>query len=115
LEIEAVLSGSLNFIFNNYDGQSKSFAEIIAQAKEEGYTEPDPRLDLSGSDVMRKILILLRESGLETEMNDIESVPFIPKECMDAPSVDDFFKFSCYYLQYWPRLRYFWISLTWNR
>jgi len=92
LEIEAVLSGSLNFIFNNYDGQSKSFAEIIAQAKEEGYTEPDPRLDLSGSDVMRKILILLRESGLETEMKDIESVPFIPKECMDASSVEEFFK-----------------------
>jgi len=92
LEIEAVLSGSLNFIFNNYDGKKQSFSEIIGQAKEEGYTEPDPRLDLSGSDVKRKILILLRESGWETEMEDIESVPFIPKDCMEAPTVDEFFK-----------------------
>ena len=90
LGIEAVLSGSLNFIFNHYTGSDRSFAEIIQQAKEEGYTEPDPRLDLSGSDVKRKILILLRESGFSYEMEQIESVPFIPANCMEAPSVDIF-------------------------
>ncbi len=60
--IEAVLSGTLNFVFNNYKGK-KSFAEVVKQAQDEGYTEPDPRLDLSGTDVMRKIMILAREAG----------------------------------------------------
>ena len=55
--IEAVLSGTLNFVFNNYNGE-KSFAKVVKQAQDEGYTEPDPRLDLSGMDVMRKIMIL---------------------------------------------------------
>jgi len=55
--IEAVLSGTLNFVFNHYDG-SRPFAEVVKQAQDEGYTEPDPRLDLGGTDVMRKILIL---------------------------------------------------------
>src|SRR5205085_2829723 len=59
--IEAVLSGTLNFVFNNYDGKRK-FAEVVRQAQDEGYTEPDPRLDLSGTDVARKILILAREA-----------------------------------------------------
>ena len=62
-KIEAVLSGTLNFVFNHYNGDS-SFASIVRQAHEEGYTEPDPRLDLSGTDVMRKIMILARESGV---------------------------------------------------
>jgi aspartokinase/homoserine dehydrogenase 1 len=57
-----VLSGTLNFVFNHYNGEV-SFAEVVKQAQEEGYTEPDPRLDLSGTDVMRKLLILARESG----------------------------------------------------
>ena len=59
-QIEAVISGSLNFIFNNYNSENK-FADIVLQAKEEGYTEPNPLIDLSGLDVMRKILILSRE------------------------------------------------------
>jgi bifunctional aspartokinase / homoserine dehydrogenase 1 len=79
--IEAVLSGTLNFVFNNYSGQ-KSFASIVRQAQDEGYTEPDPRLDLSGLDVMRKIMILARESGAKLEMEDITNHSFMPESCM---------------------------------
>ncbi|MBX3242725.1 MAG: bifunctional aspartate kinase/homoserine dehydrogenase I [Chitinophagaceae bacterium] len=81
--IEAVLSGTLNFVFNNYDG-SRSFAEVVKQAQDEGYTEPDPRLDLSGKDVMRKIMILARESGAELEMEDIVCNGFLPESCMEG-------------------------------
>ncbi len=90
-KIQAVLSGSLNFIFNNYD-EGESFTDIVKQAQVEGYTEPDPRIDLSGVDVMRKILILIRESGLPMELNQIKSTPFIPDECMQAKTVDEFFE-----------------------
>ncbi len=88
-KIEAVLSGSLNFIFNNFNENSR-FVDVVKEAMKQGFTEPDPRIDLSGVDVMRKILILIRESGLEMELSDIKGVPFIPKACMDAPSVEDF-------------------------
>ncbi|MFT4016424.1 MAG: bifunctional aspartate kinase/homoserine dehydrogenase I [Agriterribacter sp.] len=81
--IEAVLSGTLNFVFNNYDG-SRSFAEVVKQAQDEGYTEPDPRLDLSGTDVMRKIMILARESGEQMEMQDITCNGFLPDSCMNG-------------------------------
>jgi aspartokinase/homoserine dehydrogenase 1 len=87
--IEAVLSGTLNFVFNHYDGQ-KSFASVVRQAQEEGYTEPDPRLDLSGVDVMRKILILTREAGQPLEMKDISNNSFLPESCMEG-SVEDFY------------------------
>lgn len=87
--IEAVLSGTLNFVFNNYDG-SVSFASVVRQAQEEGYTEPDPRLDLSGVDVMRKIMILAREAGYVIEMNDVDNNPFLPASCMEG-SVEDFY------------------------
>lgn len=87
--IEAVLSGTLNFVFNNYDG-SRPFADVVRQAQNEGYTEPDPRLDLSGTDVARKILILAREAGHRTEMEDISNTAFLPESCM-AGSVDDFY------------------------
>ncbi len=89
-KIEAVLSGTLNFAFNNYDGQ-RNFAEVIRQAQDEGYTEPDPRLDLGGTDVMRKIMILAREAGIKMEMEDIENNSFLPESCM-LGTVDDFYK-----------------------
>lgn len=88
--IEAVLSGTLNFVFNHYNG-SKSFAEVVKQAQTEGYTEPDPRLDLSGTDVMRKIMILARESGEKLEMEDITNHSFMPPACMQG-TVADFYK-----------------------
>ncbi|MFN8244150.1 MAG: bifunctional aspartate kinase/homoserine dehydrogenase I [Ferruginibacter sp.] len=87
--IDAVLSGTLNFVFNNYDG-SRSFASVVKQAQEEGYTEPDPRLDLSGKDVMRKILILAREAGEVLEMDAIVNNSFMPATCMQG-SVSDFY------------------------
>ena len=89
-KIEAVLSGTLNFVFNNYDG-TKPFAEIVKQAQDEGYTEPDPRLDLSGKDVMRKIMILAREAGKKIEMEDITCNSFLPESCMQG-TVDEFYK-----------------------
>jgi aspartokinase/homoserine dehydrogenase 1 len=88
--MEAVLSGTLNFVFNHYDGK-KSFASVVKQAQDEGYTEPDPRLDLSGKDVMRKIMILSREAGEKMEMEDIENHSFMPAACMEG-TVADFYQ-----------------------
>ncbi|MBS1797896.1 MAG: bifunctional aspartate kinase/homoserine dehydrogenase I [Acidobacteria bacterium] len=87
--IEGVLSGTLNFVFNNYDG-SRSFASVVRQAQDEGYTEPDPRLDLNGTDVARKILILAREAGYQLEMADIENKGFLPESCLEG-SVEEFY------------------------
>lgn len=87
--MQAVLSGTLNFVFNHYDG-TRSFASVVKQAQDEGYTEPDPRLDLSGRDVMRKIMILARESGEQLEMEDISNNSFMPESCMTG-SVADFY------------------------
>ncbi len=87
--MEAVLSGTLNFVFNNYNGE-KPFAAIVKQAQEEGYTEPDPRLDLSGTDVMRKIMILARETGAQIEMEDVTNHSFLPASCMQG-TVEDFY------------------------
>ena len=89
-QIEAVLSGTLVFLFNEYDGSSK-FVDVIKKAKKLGYTEPDPRLDLFGSDVKRKILILIRESGYQFEYDDIELESFLPKSCLESSSLEDFY------------------------
>jgi aspartokinase/homoserine dehydrogenase 1 len=88
-KIEAVLSGTLNFVFNNYDGNT-SFAKVVKQAQEAGYTEPDPRLDLGGTDVMRKVMILAREAGHPLEMESIENEAFLPASCFNG-SVADFY------------------------
>ena len=89
-QIDAVLSGTLVFLFNEYDGSSK-FVDVIKKAKELGYTEPDPRLDLFGSDVKRKILILIRESGYQFEYVDISLESFLPKSCLKTSSLEEFY------------------------
>ncbi|PIB38330.1 bifunctional aspartate kinase/homoserine dehydrogenase I [Maribacter sp. 4G9] len=91
LKIQAVLSGSLNFVFNNFN-DTNTFHDIVKRAQEEGYTEPDPKIDLSGIDVMRKILILARESGYVLDIADIQNNSFLPKESLDTTNNDDFFK-----------------------
>ena len=83
LKLEAVVSGTLNYIFNTMSSEI-SFSKAIRMAMEEGYSEPDPRLDLSGTDVKRKLLILARESGYRLEENDIEAMPFLPAELFEG-------------------------------
>ena len=90
-KIQAVLSGSLNFVFNTFD-DSVTFHDVVKQAQEQGYTEPDPTIDLSGIDVMRKILILARESGHQLNIEDIENEAFLPKESLETDSNEAFFE-----------------------
>ncbi|MEL6656962.1 MAG: bifunctional aspartate kinase/homoserine dehydrogenase I [Bacteroidota bacterium] len=90
LGIQGVLSGSLSFIFNNFDG-SRPFSEIVQEARERGYTEPDPRVDLSGMDVRRKILILAREAGWSLEKDDVHIEAILPPAVQEAEDVDEFF------------------------
>lgn len=88
--IEAVLSGTLSYIFNNYDG-SVPFSALVRQAKEKGYTEPDPRDDLNAMDAARKALILARECGIDLEFNQVHIDPILPPACLAAPTVEAFF------------------------
>ena len=88
-KIEAVLSGTLSYIFNSYDG-SIPFSEVVKQAKEKGYTEPDPRDDLNGLDVARKLLILARETGQMLELKDIDTENLVPEKARSSKSVEEF-------------------------
>lgn len=90
-QVEAVLSGTLSFIFNNYSAASPSFADVVRQAQELGYTEPDPRDDLSGLDVGRKLLILAREIGWDLEMSDVAIESLVPEPCRAARTVPEFY------------------------
>lgn len=89
--IQAVLSGSLNFIFNNFNDHT-NFHDTVKRAQFEGYTEPDPRIDLSGIDVARKMLILARENGGTMDIDAIENESFLTKANLESGSVDDFYK-----------------------
>lgn len=89
-KIEGVLSGSLSYIFNRMNGE-RPFAEIVRGAKQLGFTEPDPRVDLSGKDVGRKILILARETGATIDEEAVSVESFLPEEAMRADTVEDFF------------------------
>lgn len=91
LKIEAILSGTISYIFNNYVGD-KTFAEVVRTAQELGYTEPDPRDDLNGMDFSRKMLILGREIGLPLEMSDVNIKDFLPEVCLKADSIPSFYE-----------------------
>ncbi|TDE52644.1 bifunctional aspartate kinase/homoserine dehydrogenase I [Flavobacterium sp. GT3P67] len=89
-KIQAVLSGSLNFIFNNFN-ENNTFHNVVKEAGVQGFTEPDPKIDLSGIDVARKILILIRESGYKMEIDEITNESFMPAECLDTTNNEAFF------------------------
>jgi len=91
IRIEAVLSGSMNFIFSELE-KGDPFSEVVKSAKEKGFTEPDPRDDLSGMDVARKILILGREAEQRLEFEDITVQSMVPEDCQSAESVQEFFE-----------------------
>jgi aspartokinase/homoserine dehydrogenase 1 len=90
VRIEAVLSGTLNFIFSGFT-EGKRFSEVVKEAKEKGYTEPDPRDDLNGMDVARKTLILAREAGVPLEISDIQVENLVPEDCRKAGTLEEFF------------------------
>jgi aspartokinase/homoserine dehydrogenase 1 len=88
--IEAILSGTISFIFNNFKGDA-NFHDVVKEAQEKGYTEPDPRDDLSGKDFMRKMLILARDAGYPMEEADVEIESVLPKASLEAKTVEDFY------------------------
>lgn len=90
-KIEGVLSGTLSYIFNTFDGE-KPFSQVVREALENGYTEPDPREDLNGKDVARKLLILAREAGLDIEMDDLTVENLVPEPAQKVADVEGFFR-----------------------
>jgi aspartokinase/homoserine dehydrogenase 1 len=90
MKIEAILSGTISFVFNNFKGDA-NFHDVVKMAQKKGYTEPDPRDDLRGTDFMRKILILARDAGYAMEAADVQIESMLPKACLDAQTVDDFY------------------------
>jgi aspartokinase/homoserine dehydrogenase 1 len=91
IKIEAILSGTLSYIFNSWDG-TETFSQLVRRAQNLGFTEPDPRDDLSGKDVGRKILILARECGAQVDLHDVDISDLTPEACREAKSVDQFYK-----------------------
>lgn len=90
-KIEAILSGTMSFLFNSF-GEGKTFSSLVREAQKKGYTEPDPREDLNGMDLARKLLILARESSYHLELEDLNIEKILPKEFFDPSSVDEFYK-----------------------
>ncbi|MGE5365410.1 MAG: bifunctional aspartate kinase/homoserine dehydrogenase I [Bacteroidota bacterium] len=90
IRIQGILSGTLSYIFNTFDGNA-SFSSVVKEAREKGYTEPDPREDLNGLDVARKLIILVREAGIKLEFDDIRVENLIPESARSASSIDEFF------------------------
>jgi aspartokinase/homoserine dehydrogenase 1 len=90
LELEAVLSGTLNYIFNTLDKDNR-LSDVIRQAKELGFSEPDPRIDLSGVDVIRKLIILSREAGYKLEEKQVKVSPILPEECFEG-GIEEFWQ-----------------------
>ncbi len=91
VKVEVVASGTLSYIFNTFSTSSAPFSQIVLEAKAKGYTEPDPRDDLNGLDVARKILIIARESGQSLELKQVKVKPFLPAKCFGVRSVSQFF------------------------
>jgi aspartokinase/homoserine dehydrogenase 1 len=104
LRIQGVLSGSMSYIFNHFDG-SKPFSTIVSEAREKGYTEPDPRIDLSGKDVKRKLIILAREAGFPLEGYEVEVAALLPEALQAAASVEEFFDLLPAHDDHFERLR----------
>jgi len=91
IRIEAILSGTISYIFNNFEGD-RQFHQVVRAAQELGFTEPDPRDDLKGIDFMRKMLILARDAGYAIEPESVKLGSILPEACLNAPSVDDFYR-----------------------
>ncbi|MGF1923724.1 MAG: bifunctional aspartate kinase/homoserine dehydrogenase I, partial [Bacteroidia bacterium] len=102
--IEAILSGTISYIFNHFKGEA-AFHEVVKDAQKKGYTEPDPRDDLNGKDFMRKMLILARDAGYAFEEKDVSIESMLPEACLNAPSVEEFYKQLELNAAYFTRLK----------
>jgi aspartokinase/homoserine dehydrogenase 1 len=91
IKVEAILSGTMSYIFNTFSNCDESFLDVVKKAQELGFTEPNPKDDLNGMDVVRKILIISRLTGLKLEISDIKNENFLSKECLESKSTEDFY------------------------